>query len=215
MQKKIFLDEEGDQWFLRNQQVIQSIKSPKDDFILNELLDIYGYSESSMSKIKVLEIGCGNGSRLAWLKNNLGADVFGIEPSDKAAEAAILNGVRAQKGTADKLPFDDNFFDVVIFGFCLYLCDREDLFSISSEANRVLRSPGWLLILDFFSKSFETNEYHHKKGLKSFKMDYRSLFSWHPFFDCISHKVRQHSIKTYTDNKKEWISISVLRKFIE
>lgn len=163
--------------------------------------------------MSLLEIGCGDGSRLAWLRQHHNVEVAGIEPSKEAVAAAHQQGVDAHQGTADRLPFDDQAFDVVLFGFCLYLCDRFDLFSIAREADRVLKNPGWLLIHDFYSPMPTARDYHHFQGLKSYKMDYRSLFTWHPAYTCVSHMVRHHSECTYTDDPKEWVAISVLRKY--
>ncbi|MFZ4536856.1 class I SAM-dependent methyltransferase [Propionivibrio sp.] len=160
----------------------------------------------------MLEVGCGDGTRLAWLKTNLNADCYGIEPTAKAVAAACAKGINAQQGTAEVLHFDDQSFDIVIFGFCLYLCDREDLFRIAHEANRVLRTLGWLMILDFFSPVPRAKTYHHRPGVKSFKMDYRTLFNWHPDYECMTHKLRHHSEAGYTDEQDEWIAVLTLRK---
>ena len=208
-QKLVFLQSEGDAYFNRNQQV-SDVQILATDPLLSEIVELHNNAEGGARKI--LEIGCGDGSRLAWLKNNLAYDCFGIEPSVKAVAAACSKGVNASVGTADLLPFDDNSFDFVIFGCCLYLCDREDLFRIASEANRVLRSPGWLLILDFFSSVPRANSYHHRPGMNTYKADYRSLFSWHPYYECLTHKVRHRSKLSYTDDQQEWMAVSVLRK---
>ena len=146
------------------------------------------------------------------MKNNLTAQCFGIDPSAQAVAEARKLGVNAQQGTADALPFDNDTFDAVIFGFCLYLCDRFDLFRIAAEADRVLKSPGWLVIQDFFSQSPRSRAYHHQEGVFSFKMDYRSLFIWHPAYECMTHKVRHHQTHTYTDDPEEWVAVSVFRK---
>ena len=160
----------------------------------------------------MLEVGCGDGTRLAWLKNNMNADCYGIEPSKLAVDAACGKGINVKQGTAERLPFEDHSFDIVIFGFCLYLCDREDLFSIASEANRVLRAPGWLMLLDFFSPVPYANLYDYRSGVLSYKMDYWTLFNWHPDYECMTHKVRHHSELGYTDEQDEWIAVSILRK---
>jgi ubiquinone/menaquinone biosynthesis C-methylase UbiE len=162
--------------------------------------------------LKVLEVGCGDGTRLAWLKNNLNADCYGIEPSAQAVAAACAKGINVQQGTADILPFDSQRFDLVIFGFCLYLCDREDLFRIASEADRVLHTPGWLMIMDFYSPVPQARTYHHRPSVQSYKMDYCSLFTWHPDYACMTHKVRHHGEGNYTDAPDEWVAVSVLRK---
>ncbi|MBI5437575.1 MAG: class I SAM-dependent methyltransferase [Nitrosomonadales bacterium] len=208
-QKEIFLQSEGDAWFIRNQLDVAGRKLPDDDALLRELLELPPIKAKSL---KVLEVGCGDGTRLAWIKNNLNADCYGIEPSAQAVAAANAKGINVQGGTADTLPFDNHSFDIVIFGFCLYLCDREDLFRIASEADRVLRSPGWLMILDFYSSAPRANAYQHCPGVQSYKMDYRMLFTWHPDYACMTHKVRLHGEASYTDAVDEWAAVSVLRK---
>jgi len=210
-QKEIFLQSEGNAWFTRNQQGVAGRKLPDDDALLREVLDFLPVNPGG--GLKVLEVGCGDGTRLAWLKNNRNADCYGIEPSAQAVEAACAKGINVQQGTADVLPFDSQSFDIVIFGFCLYLCDREDLFRIANEADRVLRSPGWLMIMDFYSPIPRARTYHHRPGVQSYKMDYRGLFTWHPDYECMTHKVRHHSEASYTDAQDEWVAVSVLRKY--
>jgi ubiquinone/menaquinone biosynthesis C-methylase UbiE len=209
-QRDIFLQSEGDAWFFRNQQSISARKLPDDDVLLREVLDFLPLN--TREGLKVLEIGCGDGTRLAWLKDHLHAECYGIEPSAQAVAAARQKGINVQQSTADALPFDSRIFDIVIFGFCLYLCDREDLFRIASEADRVLRSPGWLMIMDFFSPAPRSRNYHHRPGVRSYKMDYRTLFTWHPDYECITHKIRHHENAGYTDAPDEWVAVSVLRK---
>lgn len=206
-QKNTFLETEGDAWFVRNKQAVSTRKLPDDDPLICEILDI-----NINAGTKILEVGCGDGTRLAWLKHNVNADCYGIEPSPQAVEAACAKGLSVLQGTADKLPWDDQSFDIVIFGFCLYLCDREDLFRIASEADRVLRAPGWLLIKDFFSPVPYAKAYHHNLGIKTYKMDYRTLFDWHPDYECISHKVRHHGKANHTDEQDEWVAVSAIRK---
>jgi len=208
-QKEIFLQSEGDAWFTRNQQGVAGRKLPDDDALLREIIDFLPVNTGG---VKVLEVGCGEGTRLAWLKNNLNAHCYGIEPSAQAVAAACAKGINVQQGTADILPFDSQSFDIVIFGFCLYLCDREDLFRIASEADRVLRTPGWLMIMDFYSQVPRAITYQHRPGVQSYKMDYCSLFTWHPDYACMTHKVRHHGEANYTDVQNEWVAISVLRK---
>jgi len=207
-QNQIFLNSEGDSWYFRNESSLSRRKLPDDDLILQEILKINNNEKNT----NILEIGCGSGNRLEWLINNTNASCFGIEPSKQAVEIALNKGVHAIQGTAESLPFDINTFDIIIFGFCLYLCDREDLFKIAAEADRVCKNPGWIIIQDFYSSNFSTNEYHHFNGMKSFKMNYQSLFTWHPFYECTSHKIIGHDNNVYNDVKNNWIAISTLRK---
>jgi len=97
IQKQIFLQSEGNAWHTRNQQSVAMRKLPDDDALLLEILD---FMPQNMGVLKVLEVGCGDGTRLAWIKNNLNADCYGIEPSTLAVEQACKNGVKVQQGTA-------------------------------------------------------------------------------------------------------------------
>lgn len=208
-QKEVFLKSEGDAWYARNKNKISTRQLPASDLLLAEIIEI---SSVANKTLQVLEIGCGDGSRLAWIKENLDLTCTGLDPSSIAVDVAKSKGLSVQKGSADALPFENNSFDLVIFGFCLYLCDREDLFRIAMEADRVLRRPGWLMIIDFYSAYPNHKPYHHSPGLKSYKMDYRSLFTWHPDYECMTHKIRHHDHLSYTDDQGEWTSVSVIRK---
>ena len=217
-QKDIFLSGEGDQLFKRNKEGLENIDYSQD-LVVSEIREILNESKpDSLLKtigggIKLLEIGCGDGGRLSYLQEHYNVECHGIDPSAMVIEKAQSYGIRASVGTADSLQFDDGFFDILVFGFCLYLCDRKDLFVIAAEANRVIKSKGFIVILDFFhTGKHKKNKYVHKEGLYSFKMDYRNLFLWHPYYECFKLKVIQHSDKTYTDEVNEWIGVSVLRK---
>jgi ubiquinone/menaquinone biosynthesis C-methylase UbiE len=209
-QRDVFMDSEGDAWYQRNQRALAARRLPDDDPVLMELIPLI---EADPETRRVLEIGCGDGTRLGWLQDNLGVRCHGIDPSADAVEAARNRGIEATQGTAESLPFESDRFNVLIFGFCLYLCDREDLFRVAAEADRVLAAPGWLLILDFYSPAPVSRPYHHREGLFTYKMDYRSLFTWHPAYECYIHKVRaQIAGNDYVDDPGEWVATSVLRK---
>lgn len=211
-QKEIFLTGEGDAWFTRNADALGKQRLPGSDPLLVELLGLKEHLAAVPGGGKVLEVGCGSGVRLAWLQQHMGLECHGIEPSDMAVSQANRAGVHAQIGTADQLPFPDKSFDAVIFGFCLYLCDRDDLFKIAAEADRVLNDPGWLLIKDFYSPTPLAKAYHHKAGVYSYKMDYKTLFTWNPDYNVYSHRVVHHANNGYTDDRQEWVATSVLRK---
>jgi SAM-dependent methyltransferase len=213
LQKNIFLESEADAWFERNHAAVAQRDYSSNDSLTSSIVGLIGEASLNASgAIKILEIGCGEGRRLEWLAKNTVAEVYGVEPSQKAVEIAISRGVQAKRSTADEILFEDGIFDIVIFGFCLYLCDRKDLFKIATEADRVLKDKSWLVIQDFYSTTPIERDYHHFLGLKSYKMDYKSLFDWHPSYYCYSHQVHHHGSATFTDNPSEWVATSVLRK---
>jgi SAM-dependent methyltransferase len=210
-QRDAFLEGEGDAWFQRNTGKADAQFDSQSDVLLTEISALVPHIDAALAP-SILEIGCGDGRRLAWLKDNRKFECFGIEPSERAVEIARRRGIDVRRGTAEQLPFDNRSFDIVVFGFCLYLCDREDLFRIASEADRVLKSSGWLVLLDFYDTASSMRAYHHREGLFSHKMDYTALFSWHPAYTVFSHKLRHHSDGGYTDDPQEWVATSVLRK---
>jgi len=154
------------------------------------------------------------GERLNYIGNSINCSISGVDPSLDAINQCKLNNIDAIVGTADSLAYKDNSFDIVIFGFCLYLCDRDDLFRISMETDRVLNKEGWMIIQDFFAKSSVQNEYHHTSGIKAYKMDYKTLFTWHPDYTCYQTKVYHHDNQVFTDSLTDWAETSVIRKKI-
>ena len=210
-QKDIFLQSEADAWYERNREACAA-----QDFALDPIgaaiLDIAHSRGATEAPLKILEIGCGEGRRLAWLGQQIEADINGIDPSAKAVSEASKRGVDAVQGTAEKLPYEDGEFDVLAFGFCLYLCDTQDLFLIAQQADRVLKSEAWLIIQDFHSIMPTRRAYHHKAGIYSHKMDFRKLFDWHPAYACYSHRVVHHVTREFCDDPQEWVATSLLRK---
>jgi ubiquinone/menaquinone biosynthesis C-methylase UbiE len=205
-QREVFLASEGDAWFRRNEPTLAA-----RDWGIDEVCRKI-YSLADGSPLSILEIGCGDGSRLQHLARTGGHRVSGIDPSAEAVAKATARGVTAVKSTADQIPFDAASFDVVVFGFCLYLCDDTDLFRIAAEADRVCRTPGWLLILDFDASAPSYRPYIHCAGIQSRKMDNKSIFLWHPAYTLASLEKFHHSTHTWTDDPDEWVSLACLRK---
>ena len=209
-QREVFLEGEGDAWLARNQAALAARSLPADDPLLTEilLLPLVGAAHP----VRLLEIGCGDGARLEWLHHHRGFACSGLDPSRLAVTRAAARGVDARHGTADRLPFADNAFDIVVFGFCLYLCDRDELFRIAAEADRVLSPPGWLVIHDFHSPVPRARTYHHVAGLMSYKMDFSRLFSWHPDYSIVAQKIIDEGGGRPTEDEERWLATSVLRK---
>ena len=202
-QKETFSTSEGDKWFDRNIEL-----SIENDKIVQLFKSIELFPK------KVLEIGCSNGSRLNLIKDTFGCECWGIDPSSEA----IKNGgekypdILLSTGTADSLKFEDNSLDTIIFGFCLYLCDRNDLFKIAYEADRCLKDGGTLVIKDFFPTFPYKNKYSHLDGVYSYKMDYSQMFKWNPSYAEVANIVHTHSGFGLVNVPDEKISITVLRK---
>jgi ubiquinone/menaquinone biosynthesis C-methylase UbiE len=174
-QKGAFLTGEGDAWFARNET---HLHGNPDDIVVQSLKRL------PTRPRRILEIGASNGHRLALLRDHYGAEVHGIEPSAQAVDDARSRfpQVAMQVGTADSLPFADASFDLVIFGFCLYLVDIRDHFRAVAEADRVLASGGMLAIFDFIEPLPYFNRYAHRDGLRSHKAEWARFFLASPTY---------------------------------
>ena len=71
------------------------------------------------SDTTILEAWSGGGERLRFLHDGVGWSCSGVEPSAAAVMFAKDMDVNSIRGTADRIPFSDASFDVVVFRFCL------------------------------------------------------------------------------------------------
>lgn len=98
------------------------------------------------SSAKILDVGCGEGSRLATLlpKNKIG---WGIDISQQAIKLANYQYPKFhfQVADAQKLPFKENTFDLVYSAFAIEHCSDPRLFI--DEMLRVCKSGGHIVIL--------------------------------------------------------------------
>jgi ubiquinone/menaquinone biosynthesis C-methylase UbiE len=206
-QKHIFVESEGDQWFLRNQGACPG-SNKSGDRVLKAL------ERASVQPLQVLEIGCSTGSRIDMLAKQTGCKCYGIDPSAKAVKdgSQKFPNLSLQTGTADHLPFADGSFDLIIFGFCLYVCDRQDLFKIAAETDRCLRPGGKLVVYDFYPPFPYRNTYAHNKAMHSYKMDYSKMFSWNPAYFEIYNEVTTHAGPDQRSLPDERIAVTILEK---
>ncbi len=186
-QKRAFTETEGDQYFLRNLADCSKLERRAEDDPVLSALERLGQTPR-----RILEIGAANGWRLEEIRQRLAPDrCVGLDPSSLAVRSGRKAYPRLElhAGTAERLPFGACEFDLVVFGFCLYLCDREDLFTIAREADRVVEVDGAIIIYDFYAEKPHTNPYHHREGLMSYKMNYAAMFAWHPAYSVVYENV--------------------------
>lgn len=92
-------------------------------------------------KLRILEVGCGNGSNLSVFRS-LGHDSVGVEPDAMALTVARKEGHKVFHGTAEALPAEvsNDRFDVVVFMHVLEHC--VDPFLAVKNAVGLLNSGG-------------------------------------------------------------------------
>ena len=181
-QKQSFLESKADQFYDRMSNI-------SVDYSTDPIVEILGDLNKDAT---VLEIGCGTGNRLGYLTDKFGlVECAGVEPSLKAVSEAQKKfpNIEFVVGTADDLSALRRTFDIVIFGFCLYLCDRKDLYKIAYEADNKLNTNGLLVIYDFYTDMPYKNRYRNEANLFSYKQDYSALFEVSPFYQLLEKKV--------------------------
>ena len=105
---------------------------------------------------RVLDVGCGTGRLLAALVSEAHAKAWGIDESAEmvaVARETLPAGVGVRRGSAERLPFRDGWFDRVTMSLVLHLVDRPQALS---EARRVVPNDGRIAISTFHPDHFET-----------------------------------------------------------
>ncbi len=177
-QAEAYLDTAGDAYYKRNEPDFG-----KTDPIM-PILEAAGIRPTA-----ALEIGCANGWLLRRIKSKYDCEVRGVEPSAKACAIGnkALGGDYIKQGVAQDLSmFQDNAFDLVIYGWCLWLCDPRTIFKVVAEGDRVLREGGFLIVLDgiparpFWYKYAPPGSEEAEKEMVGWMMDHTPFWLAHP-----------------------------------
>jgi ubiquinone/menaquinone biosynthesis C-methylase UbiE len=208
MQKDVFLSTEGDEWYKRNASKLSEDKP-----------ELHLFKKFVKPGNKVLEIGCASGD-VSRFFSSLKASYVGIDPSSQAIHKAKETQSSGEflVGTSDSLPFEDDSFDFVYFGFCLYLVDPKLLTRTVAEADRVLKNQGFLAYLDFDVKYPQSRGYAHSPHIQTRKMDFSNLFLGFPQFT-LAHKSifshNSHLDTPFEENPQERTTVSVIYKNLQ
>lgn len=207
MQRDLVVNGEANKMFLRSKDELQG-----EDFYpitwICEQLEPFRDSINS-----VLEIGSSNGAKLRQMCRLLNCKGFGIDPSRLAVEDGnAKGGVTLTEGSAARLAFATASFDVVYFGFCLYMVDRGDLLASIAEASRVLKPGGFLVITDFDPIQKHSREYHHQAGMLTHKQDYAACFTATGMYHVVSKRSFAINSQTFAFDGDDRVSTVILYK---
>ena len=123
--------EDSHWWFVGRRLILESF--------LRQIHSALGARDSAL---KILDVGCGTGANLEMLAQFGAAE--GVDVSDSALEFCRAKGLKTHKGLAEKLPFDDESFDLVT---ALDVVEHlDDDAAGLKEMHRVLKSGGRTLI---------------------------------------------------------------------
>lgn len=138
------------------------------EFVVRTFLGKYpGLNISLKLGYKVLDIGFGDGRNTGFLIEQ-GYDVYGIEITQKIVDLTMARlkslGLSAnlKVGRNSNIPFDNNFFDVVLACHSSYYCDAGETFHNNlTEISRVIKKGGW-----FITSLADHNSYIFKGATK-------------------------------------------------
>ena len=206
--KNIFEQGEANEWFRRNQAVLEQNSTDEAISLLCEWLQPF------TSEIgEVLEVGCGSGHRLNQMTESLKSMGYGVEPSAEALSyiSQSFPLLQAKIGFGDDVPFTKKF-DLVHLGFFLYLVDRELYMRCVSEADRLVKFGGFLSIIDFETPYPFSNKYMHKEGARSYKQNNSDVFVASGLYSVVNKYHFSHANFSFDKEVNERVSLTLLYK---
>ncbi len=100
---------------------------------------------------KIIDMCCGTGNQIKYLKKLENANIVGIDISDNMLAVARKNKLEkyCQKQNATNTSFKNEDFDVAILNFILHETKPENAEKISAEAKRIVKKSGKIIITDY------------------------------------------------------------------
>ncbi len=175
MQDDIFLEGEGDNFYVRRLKKKQSNQQR-----LSEDLPLLLLKKSKYTPNYVAEIGACDGFRLGYIADKYGAKCYAYDPSKMAISDGkrLYPKVEFHHELASKLSCEDESYDLVIVNLVLHWVDRKMLLRTVAEIDRILKDEGLLIIGDTWPSFPLRKRYHHlpEKDVWTYKQAYMDIF---------------------------------------
>lgn len=155
---------------------------------------------------KILEVGCGHGVQLRFLKSMGFYHFYGIDVSKEAVSLIKKVGPcgTVVQGLAENLPFEDESFDMVFTSGLLIHIPPENLSTVMKEMVRCAKRYIWGY--EYYSPFEEEVEYHGQHNML-WRRDYAALFRenfrWQLFRETIYPRVSGLSDSMYLLEKPQ------------
>ena len=138
---------------LDNKEIWDRFYKKSSKYIYWPSEDIFTFAEKYLGNVRgknVLDIGCGAGRHLL-LFGHKGANTFGIDSSKEAIgtskrflkEFKINSEIKL--GNSTKIPYKDNFFDIIILWGIFHYLSPEDQQKTIKEVIRVSKNGAWVI----------------------------------------------------------------------
>ena len=169
-QNNVFENGEADKYFARNAGTHDG----------REAYDIclkYVKKCAPTPHTEICELGACDGWRLNLIRQQFASQVFGVELSAKACEAARAKDLELL--CEDVCFFDHKRqFDIVLVPYVFHWIDRNLLLQAVANIDRHIKPGGYLIIEDFYQDDFKKVKFHHTdEELWTYKQNYGALFT--------------------------------------
>lgn len=161
---------------------------------------------------KILEIGCSTGFILERLRLiSKKSSCYGLDTSELAIREGkkIFPKLKLFHGEFLTNKINKKKFDLIIFGFFLFMLPSSQVLSLFLKAHESLGANGYIIIYDFKpNKKFTKKNYKHSKFIKVYKWDFKKVFLSTPTYKMVYNKTKFKN-KEFKDTE-----LSVIKKII-
>ena len=145
--------------------------------VVKDFIDYYNLDDGS----KILDVGCAKGFMLYDLfKLNSNLDLHGVDISKYAIENSVTEiNHKLQVANATNLPYEDNFFDLVIAINTIHNLDKAECATALKEISRVSKNNAFLT-----GDAYRNNE--EKQRMYAWNLTAKTIMpveEWIKFFD--------------------------------
>jgi ubiquinone/menaquinone biosynthesis C-methylase UbiE len=118
-----------------------NIKKRRLDFVSEQTTQGHLFDPNWLKGKKILEVGCNQGKDFLQFFDGIeGVELYGVDINEQDIKQKNCTFMQLN---ADKLPFDDDYFDLVVsFGVLEHVQPMETLCKVISEIDRVCKSYG-------------------------------------------------------------------------
>ena len=114
----------------------------------------------------ILEIGCGNGKNMEYVKNRIPCNIIGVDTCHNFLSICDKKHLQTQYGNSTCLPFPDNSFDYILcIAMFHHLLTDEDRNASMKEMLRVMKPNSYGIITCWSSIQHETSNFQFHEGI--------------------------------------------------